>query len=186
MKQKKKGKTELSVIAQDLTKLAGSIADGRLEVGGDILELEGTGYWKIEKSIKKNTSVVKVEIKVPIRGDAQQGFEHFEKYKGVGKARAKRPYKAKRVKKEMGDAWKLIKRQIRQGLIPEDSDVELLWRSKEEYQVLVEDVWAKDWDECIKQTEKALNAAKQGDFEKAMAFVEKVDRLKSMCHKKYK
>jgi len=187
MKQKKKGKIELSALAQELTRLAGCMADGRVEVGGNVFDLETNGYWKIEKNVKKDRVIIKIEIKVPIRVSGEDGHKNNLKKDEEKVIKAnRRPFKPKKIKKEMGSVWKLIKRNIKQGVIPDDSDVAALWRTKEEYQAFVDDVWAKDWDECIRQTKEVLAAAEQGDFDRAILIAEEVDRLKSRCHKKYK
>ncbi len=188
MKQKKKGEIDRTIIAQDLARLSGSIADGRLEIAGSLVELGKSGYWKMEKKVKRDAAVIKLEIKLPLSPEAGLAAGVSSRPAGqkpLGK-REKRPFKAKKIKKEMGNVWKLIKKNVRQGLPPSDADLKALWRTKEEYEAFVDTTWQKEWEMCIELAKKALSAAEDGNFEEAVSLFNQADKLKGMCHKKYK
>ncbi len=188
MKQKESSKTNRTLIAQELTKLSGSIADGRLEIKDKVVELGDFGVLKIEKKVKHDTVSVKVEIKLPLSLMSQQKSNNGL-YQGASsrKSKGQNPsYKAKKIKKEMGSVWKIIKKAIKSGSLPAEEDLKTLWRTKDEYEEFVEAAWEGEWIRCVDHIKAALDAARQGDFETASNLLNQADKAKSECHKKYK
>jgi len=175
--KRKKALRDLSreEVAQELTRLAGSIADGSLMFEGcdfsfpDDLHLD----WEVRE--EKGTFSLRLFLKGKKGLPTQVGTRYLKK---------KRPYEAKKLKKALGAQWKHIRRCIKDRCKLEDREQLLSLLSR--YGRLSEPAWQSAWHDCTKRLVLLLDLMEQGDFKGSTLLAQEIERLIKSCHKKYK
>ena len=179
MSGKKEKSLEKIEVAKELARLSGQLADGFLEVEGHRVELpEKVVLTKVLKTKKKE-----VYFELSIRTRLEQR-ESREERKGKGKKGGKRPYKAKRVKKEISMYWKALKRCVKNG--EHFRDKEGFIKALSKYSQGAEKEWAQEWERCTDLVKQVLALAEKGQVQEALDMCKKVDELTKACHKQFK
>ncbi len=181
-REKKIGRMEA---AQELARLSGQVADGFLELAGNRAELPEEILLKRSLKIKKNEISFEFTLKIKAERDSKKAQQRQRRSSSRSSEKSdKRPYKAKKLKKEIGMMWKALKRCIKSGETFRDKDGFI--RALNTYGQSADREWAREWERCESLVKEALELAGKGNVDEALERCKKVDEMTKACHKKYK
>jgi len=186
MAVKKEKKLKRMEAARELARLSGQVADGFLELNEKRVELPDELVVKKVLKVKKNEISFEFSLKAREKREEGKGEK-----KGVAKTKMpqgqkgkKRPYKAKKLKKEIGMLWKALKRCVKSGETFRDREGFL--KSLDSYGKGAEQEWKADWERCVGLVREVLDLSQEGRGEEALEKCRQVDELTRACHKRYK
>ena len=178
----KKSKIKLGLrreeAAQELSRIAGQLAEGVLKSGEIEFSLPVKFRFDLEVKEKDDKFVLQVVLKGAVEKE-----EIKQKKQAVSRS-GKRPYKAKKLKKALGGEWKEIKRCIRERSAPGDTSA--IRSLVSGYEKLAEPAWKEAWDECGRRLLVLVDRLERGEFDGAEDRASEIDRLIKSCHRKYK
>ncbi len=165
-------------LAQELTRLAGRIADGALSLEKD--EIPIPEELSLEWIVREKNGKFTLDLSV-------KGFRrHSDSASSKGKrsSRKRRPYEVKRLKKAIAGHWKEIRHslRIRQSMPPRGKCLSLLDR----YGDFAEPAWENRWATCKEMITRLYGLAEKGDYEAANRLSDEIEMLMKACHKAYK
>ncbi len=188
MAVKKEKKVPRINAAMDLARLSGQVSDGFIEIGGKRAELPE--YLVVKKVLKVKNNEVTFEFVLKVKADKVAGRGTEGKKAGNHKQSSrtrkdfKRPYKSKKLKKEISMLWKALKRCVKNGESFRDRKGFL--RALEKYGKGAEKDWKADWERCVELVREVIELSKAGKRDEAADRCRQVDQLTKACHKKYK
>jgi len=97
-----------------------------------------------------------------------------------------RPPEAKKLKKELGRAWKAILEALEKGRRPPEEEAAKITRFCTEYNLFAAREWQDKWRACATQVAMVLSLMEKDDFPAARAAADQVYRLIKACHNEYK
>ncbi len=164
--------------AQELSRIAGQLADGVLKTGETEFSLPGKFRFDLEVKEKDDKFVLELTFK-----GAMEKEDIKQRNKAVSRS-GKRPYQAKKLKKALGGEWKEIKRCIRERFAPVDTAA--IRSLVSGYEKLAEPAWKEAWDVCTKRLLLLLDYLERGEFDQAKGAASEIEGLIKSCHGKYK
>ncbi len=183
MGYKKEKKIARMVVAQELARLSGQVADGFLEIDSSRVELPDEFFYGKSLKIKKSESDFEFILK--IKADRRQKRPASTSQVPLKRKRSRKSsYKAKKLKKEIGIMWKALKRCIKSG--ESFRDREGLLDALDIYGKSADEKWASEWKECVEMVKKAIELTDQDMQDKALEICEQVDKMMRSCHKRFK
>ncbi len=217
MKYKEKGEEKLQRerIAQELTKLAGLIADGDIGTLEHEILLADQGVIKWKHKVDKDRFSSEIEINIPVQGKIESletRFSAFGPDKKHGKkegarpsvnrtgkrpegrkngtrnsnSRKKRPYKARKVKKAIKGLWQEIKDCAQSNKAFPPDNAARFYDLINQYGQMADPQWKDDWTECASSMKSAITALKSGDPGGVARAIENAEQLTKQCHAKHK
>ena len=178
----KKGRTRLNLtreeVAQELSRLAGQVADGTLRSAG--VEIALPDKLRFDLEVKEKDS--KVVLHLSLKGTSGKDGTTDRRIEITRPG--KRPYRAKKIKKAMAGQWKEIRRSIRERSVHADTGG--LASLLKEYGKLAEPGWQEAWDDCEQRLLSLLNHLERSEFDQAEKAAAEVEDLMKSCHKRYK
>ncbi len=184
MGSKKEKKIARMEAAQELARLSGQVADGFIEIGSTRAELPDEFFLKRSLKVKKNE--IAFELVLKIRADRQQKrpLQKKDSPSTNRQKSSKRPYKAKRLKKDIGMMWKALKRCIKTGETFRDKEGFL--KALDTYGKDADKKWAHEWKECTDMIGRTIELSGQGRVEEALELCKQIDQMTKSCHKRFK
>ena len=178
----KKSKIRLTLsreeAAQELSRIAGQLAEGVLKSGEIEFSLPGKFRFDLEVKEKDN----KVVLELVFKGAVEK--QEIKQRKQAVSRPGKRPYQAKKLKKALGGEWKEIKRCIRERSVPGDTTA--IRSLVSGYEKFAEPAWKEAWDVCARRLLLLLDYLERGEFDQAKGVVSEIEGLTKSCHGKYK
>ncbi len=187
MSGKKEKNLERIEVAQEFVRLSGQMADGFLEVDGRRIELPEKVIFKKLLKTKGNEVLFELSIKTTIEGlgvrDDSRARGKKQSRKGSERG-GKRPYKAKRLKKEISIYWKALKRCVKNRERFRDRDGFL--KALAAYSQFADRQWAEQWERCASLVQEVMELSEKGHVDEALERCVLVDDITRGCHKQYK
>jgi len=186
MAAKKEKKLKRMEAARELARLSGQVADGFLELNDKRVELPDEFVVKKVLKVKKNEISFEFSLKAREKREEGKGERRGSAKKQMAKGQKGRgrPYKAKRLKKEIGMLWKALKRCVKSGETFRDREGFL--KSLDSYGKGAEEEWKAEWEKCVRLVREVLDLSHEGRGEEALEKCRQVDQLTKACHKRYK
>ena len=186
MAARKGKKLERMEAARELARLSGQVADGFLELNDKRVELPDEFVVKKVLKVKKNEISFEFSLKVWEKREDGEGEKKgpVKAQMAQGQKGKRRPYKAKRLKKEIGMRWKALKRCVKNGEAFRDREGFL--KALDNYGRRAEEEWKADWERCAGLVREVLDLSQEGRAEEALEKCRQVDELTKACHKRYK
>jgi len=183
MGSKKERKIARMEVAQELARLSGQVADGFIEIGSTRAELPDEFFLKRSLKVKKNE--INFEFFLNIKADRKQKKSLQKDSPSTNRQKSsKRPYKAKRLKKDIGMMWKALKRCIKSGETFRDKEGFL--RALNTYGKDADKKWVHEWKECTDMIGRTIELSGQGRVEEALELCKQIDQMTKSCHKRFK
>ena len=191
----KKSSVSLKVIASELSKLAEDLNQGRLRVGSNLVDIDPPTFFKTKQKLKDGRVYFTLSFQAPISNN--ETISDFTPQKEMPTPTAStpplpkkngiaQPPEGKKLKKEITRQWKNIVKNFNDNIAPTATESKRILTACEDYNLYTDHQWHQDWQTCCRVVQDTINAAIDGNFNKAMELATEVNRLTKVCHKKYK
>lgn len=196
MVSKKTSTPLLKTIAGELETLANDLKQQQITLGSSCVDVGDPLFFKTKQKLKNGKVYYTLSFQVPLVGDHEKKGQEDEQEPDSPpsqKKLSKIPHRmegqhpsGKALKKEISRLWKDFGKHLAEGSAPPESLAKNLIKKCNDYCQFTDHAWHDKWLDCVNILKEAVDSAISGNFEKAQALHDEVNRSTKSCHKAFK